>query len=26
MLQDNAHKNQGQCLLSVGGDVVHVTN
>ncbi|KPJ03475.1 Uncharacterized protein KIAA0528-like [Papilio xuthus] len=24
MLQDNAHKNQGQCLLSVGGDVVHV--
>ncbi|XP_041982627.1 C2 domain-containing protein 5 isoform X3 [Aricia agestis] len=25
MLQDNAHKNQGQCLLSVGGDVVHVT-
>ncbi|XP_049885083.1 uncharacterized protein LOC126380027 isoform X2 [Pectinophora gossypiella] len=25
MLQDNAHKNQGQCLLSVGGDVVHIT-
>ncbi|CAK1545753.1 unnamed protein product [Leptosia nina] len=25
MLQDNAHKNQGQCLLSVGGDVVHMT-
>ncbi|KAF9413556.1 hypothetical protein HW555_008258 [Spodoptera exigua] len=21
MLQDNAHKNQGQCLLSVGGDI-----
>uniref|UniRef100_A0A2A4IWK1 C2 domain-containing protein n=1 Tax=Heliothis virescens TaxID=7102 RepID=A0A2A4IWK1_HELVI len=25
MLQDNAHKNQGQCLLSVGGDIVHIT-
>ncbi|CAG9132687.1 unnamed protein product [Plutella xylostella] len=25
MLQDNAHKNQGQCLMSVGGDVVHIT-
>ncbi|CAB3233845.1 unnamed protein product [Arctia plantaginis] len=25
MLQDNAHKNQGQCLLSVGGDVVHIS-
>ncbi|XP_028039198.1 uncharacterized protein LOC114249729 isoform X2 [Bombyx mandarina] len=25
MLQDNAHKNQGQCLLSVGGDVVQIT-
>lgn len=25
MIQDNAHKNQGQCLLSVGGDVMHVT-
>lgn len=25
MLQDNPHKNQGQCLLSVGGDVVQVT-
>ncbi|XP_026332199.1 C2 domain-containing protein 5 isoform X2 [Hyposmocoma kahamanoa] len=24
MLQDNAHKNQGQCLLSVGGDVVQI--
>ncbi|XP_064074058.1 C2 domain-containing protein 5 [Vanessa tameamea] len=25
LLHHNAHKNQGQCLLSVGGDVVHVT-
>ncbi|KAI5644777.1 c2 domain-containing protein [Phthorimaea operculella] len=25
MLQDNAHKNQGQCLLSVGGDVVQIS-
>ncbi|XP_045779188.1 C2 domain-containing protein 5 isoform X3 [Maniola jurtina] len=25
LLHNNAHKNQGQCLLSVGGDVVHIT-
>ncbi|CAH2095067.1 unnamed protein product [Euphydryas editha] len=25
LLHHNAHKNQGQCLLSVGGDVVHIT-
>ncbi|XP_039759828.1 uncharacterized protein LOC120633627 isoform X1 [Pararge aegeria] len=25
LLHHNGHKNQGQCLLSVGGDVVHIT-
>ncbi|XP_061379762.1 C2 domain-containing protein 5 isoform X3 [Danaus plexippus] len=25
LLHHHAHKNQGQCLLSVGGDVVHIT-